>query len=64
VAKVRKLVFLGSSCVYPRECPQPMNEDDILTGPFEPTNEGYAIAKIAGMKLAEYSNTPSPRSPA
>ena len=57
VAKVRKLVFLGSSCVYPRECPQPMNEDDILTGPFEPTNEGYAIAKIAGMKLCEYSNS-------
>jgi GDP-L-fucose synthase len=56
VAKVRKLVFLGSSCVYPRECAQPMNEDDILTGPFEPTNEGYAIAKIAGMKLCEYSN--------
>jgi len=56
VAKVRKLVFLGSSCVYPRDCPQPMNEDDILTGAFEPTNEGYAIAKVAGMKLCEYSN--------
>ncbi len=55
-AKVRKLVFLGSSCVYPRDCPQPMNEDDILTGAFEPTNEGYAIAKVAGMKLCEYSN--------
>jgi len=57
VAKVRKLVFLGSSCVYPRDCRQPMNEDDILTGAFEPTNEGYAIAKIAGMKLCEYSNS-------
>jgi GDP-L-fucose synthase len=56
IAKVTKLLFLGSSCVYPRECPQPMNEDDILTGAFEPTNEGYAIAKIAGMKLCEYSN--------
>jgi GDP-L-fucose synthase len=56
IAKVRKLVFLGSSCVYPRDCPQPMSEDDILTGAFEPTNEGYAIAKIAGMKLCEYSN--------
>ena len=56
IAKVTKLMFLGSSCVYPRDCPQPMNEDDILTGAFEPTNEGYAIAKIAGMKLCEYSN--------
>jgi GDP-L-fucose synthase len=56
VAKVGKLLFLGSSCVYPRDCPQPMSEDDILTGAFEPTNEGYAIAKIAGMKLCEYSN--------
>ncbi len=56
VAKVTKLLFLGSSCVYPRDCPQPMKETDILTGAFEPTNEGYAIAKIAGMKLCEYSN--------
>jgi GDP-L-fucose synthase len=56
VAAVRKLLFLGSSCVYPRDCPQPMAESAILTGPFEPTNEGYAIAKIAGMKLCEYSN--------
>ena len=46
----------GKPCVYPRDCPQPMTEDDILTGAFEPTNEGYAIAKIAGMKLCEYSN--------
>jgi GDP-L-fucose synthase len=56
IAKVKKLIFLGSSCVYPRDCRQPMREDDILTGAFEPTNEGYAIAKIAGMKLCEYSN--------
>src|SRR5262245_23031249 len=56
IAEVRKLLFLGSSCVYPRDCPQPMSEEAILTGAFEPTNEGYAIAKIAGMKLAEYSN--------
>jgi GDP-L-fucose synthase len=56
IAQVAKLVFLGSSCVYPRDCPQPMAEDVILTGAFEPTNEGYAIAKIAGMKLCEYSN--------
>lgn len=53
---VKKLLFLGSSCVYPRETPQPMKEDQILTGPFEPTNEGYAIAKVAGMKLCEYYN--------
>lgn len=51
---VKKLVFLGSSCVYPRECPQPMKEDYLLTGKLEPTNEAYAIAKIAGLKLTEY----------
>lgn len=56
LAAIGKLLFLGSSCVYPRDCPQPMAEESILTGPFEPTNEGYAIAKIAGMKLCEYSN--------
>jgi GDP-L-fucose synthase len=56
VAGVKKLLFLSSSCVYPRDCPQPMAENDILTGAFEPTNEGYAIAKIAAMKLCEYSN--------
>jgi GDP-L-fucose synthase len=56
-AGVRKLVFLSSSCVYPRECPQPMREESILTGAFEPTNEGYAIAKVAAMKLCEYSNS-------
>lgn len=52
--RVEKLVFLGSSCIYPRECPQPMKEDYLLTGKLEPTNEGYAIAKIAGLKLVEY----------
>lgn len=49
----RKLLFLGSSCIYPKLAPQPMNEDCLLTGPLEPTNEWYAIAKIAGIKLAQ-----------
>jgi GDP-L-fucose synthase len=53
---VDRLVFLGSSCVYPRECPQPMREEYLLTGPLEPTNEGYAIAKIAGVKMAQMYN--------
>jgi GDP-L-fucose synthase len=48
-----KLLYLGSSCIYPREAPQPMAEDVLLTGPLEPTNESYAIAKIAGIKLCE-----------
>lgn len=48
-----KLVFLGSSCIYPKECPQPMKEEYLLTGKLEPTNEGYALAKIAGLKLLE-----------
>lgn len=51
---VRKGLFLGSSCIYPQACPQPMREEHLLTGPLEPTNEGYAIAKIAGLKLAEF----------
>ncbi|MDR2779996.1 MAG: GDP-L-fucose synthase [Synergistaceae bacterium] len=51
---VKKFVFLGSSCIYPRDCPQPIKEEYFLTGPFEPTNEGYAIAKISGMKLCAY----------
>ena len=51
---VKKLCFLGSSCIYPRECPQPMKEEYLMTGPFEPTNEGYAVAKFAGYKLAYY----------
>ena len=51
-----KLLFLGSSCIYPRLCPQPMREEHLLTGPLEPTNEPYAIAKIAGVKLIESYN--------
>lgn len=51
---VKKLLYLGSSCIYPRECEQPIREDRILTGACEPTNEGYAIAKIAGIRLCEY----------
>lgn len=51
--EVEKLVFLGSSCIYPKACPQPMKEEYLLTGKLEPTNEGYAIAKIAGLKLLE-----------
>jgi GDP-L-fucose synthase len=50
---VRKLLFLSSSCAYPRLAPQPMTEDALLTGPLEPTNQWYAVAKIAGMKLVE-----------
>jgi GDP-L-fucose synthase len=53
---VKKLLFLGSSCIYPREAEQPISESALLTGPLEPTNEGYAIAKIAGLKLCEYLN--------
>jgi GDP-L-fucose synthase len=54
--KVKKLLFLGSSCIYPREAPQPMNEECLLTAPLEYTNEPYAIAKIAGIKLCESYN--------
>jgi len=50
---VKKLLFLGSSCIYPKMAPQPMNEDCLLTGPLEPTNEWYAIAKIAGLKMCQ-----------
>ena len=50
--QVMKTLFLGSSCIYPRECSQPMSEDDFMRGPLEPTNESYAIAKIAGIRLA------------
>jgi len=52
-AKVEKLLFLGSSCIYPKFAPQPITEDALLTGPLEPTNEWYAIAKIAGIKLCQ-----------
>lgn len=55
--KVNKLLFLGSSCIYPRNAPQPMKEDYFFEGKPEPTNEAYAIAKIAGMKLCEYIHT-------
>src|SRR5690606_25665090 len=49
----KKLLFLGSSCIYPKMAPQPITEDALLTGPLEPTNEAYAIAKIAGLKMIE-----------
>lgn len=49
----KKLLFLGSSCIYPRDCPQPIKEEYLLTGPLEPTNEWYAIAKIAGIKMCQ-----------
>jgi len=55
-AGVERLLFLGSSCIYPRDCPQPIREEYLLTGPLEPTNEPYAIAKIAGIKLCESYN--------
>ena len=51
---VKRLLFLGSSCIYPKLAPQPMKEECLLTGPLEPTNEAYAIAKIAGLKLAQF----------
>jgi len=54
--KVKKLLFLGSSCIYPRDCSQPIKEEYLLTSPLEKTNEAYAIAKIAGLKLCEYYN--------
>lgn len=50
---VERLLYLGSSCIYPRDCPQPMCEEHLLTGPLEPTNEGYAVAKIAGVKACQ-----------
>jgi GDP-L-fucose synthase len=52
-AQVKKLLFLGSSCIYPKLAPQPMTEDMLLSGPLEPTNQWYAVAKIAGIKLAQ-----------
>lgn len=51
---VKKLVFLGSSCIYPRDCKQPIQEESLLTGPLEKTNEAYALAKIVGVKLCQY----------
>ncbi len=56
LAGVKRMLFLGSSCIYPRDCPQPIREDYLLTGPLEQTNEPYAIAKIAGVKLCESYN--------
>ena len=55
-AEVQQLMYLGSSCIYPRNAPQPMAEDSLLTGLLEPTNEAYAIAKIAGIKMCESYN--------
>ena len=56
LAGVERLCFLGSSCIYPRDCPQPIKEESLLGGPLEQTNEPYAIAKIAGIKLCESYN--------
>jgi len=56
ISKVKKLLFLGSSCIYPKHCPQPMKEDHLLSGYLEPTNEPYAIAKIAGIKMCQSYN--------
>jgi len=53
---VKRLLYLGSSCIYPRNCKQPMKENMLLSGKLEPTNEGYALSKIAGLKLCEYYN--------
>ena len=55
-ARVNRLLFLGSSCIYPKFAPQPMSEESLLTGPLEPTNEPYAVAKITGIKLCESYN--------
>lgn len=55
-AGVKRLLFLGSSCIYPKACPQPMKEEHLLTGPLEPTNEPYAVAKIAGIKMCQSYN--------
>ena len=52
-AGVRRLLYLGSSCIYPRECPQPIREEYLLTGALEPSNEPYAIAKIAGIRMCQ-----------
>lgn len=51
---VKKLLFVSSACIYPREAERPIAEEALLTGPLEPTNEGYALAKIAGVKACEY----------
>ncbi|MBN1545801.1 MAG: GDP-L-fucose synthase [Syntrophaceae bacterium] len=56
IHNVKKLLFLGSSCIYPKECPQPMKEEHLLSGYLEPTNEAYAVAKIAGIKMCQSYN--------
>lgn len=56
ISNVKKLMFLGSSCIYPRECPQPIKEEYLLTSPLEKTNEAYALAKIAGLKTCQFYN--------
>lgn len=56
----QRLMFLGSSCIYPKLTPQPIKEEHLLTGPLEPTNEPYAIAKIAGFKMCEAHNASTP----
>lgn len=53
LSNVRRLLYLGSSCIYPRECPQPIREEYLLSGPLEPTNEPYAVAKISGIRLCQ-----------
>ena len=59
-SKVKRLLFLGSSCIYPKDCPQPMKEEYLLTGPLEPTNRPYALAKIAGIEMCwAYISWPS-----
>ena len=55
INKVKKLLFLGSSCIYPKENPLPIKENRILSGPLEPTNEAYSLSKIVGLKMCEYS---------
>ena len=57
LAGVKRMLFLGSSCIYPRDCPQPIREDYLLTGPLEITNEPYAIAKIAGIVFSLFNFT-------
>lgn len=54
--KVKKLLYVGASCVYPKDCPQPMKEEYLLAGPLEPTSEPYSVAKIAGIKMCQYYN--------
>ena len=56
LSNVKKLLLIGSSCIYPRECPQPMSEDMLLSGPLEPTSEPFAIAKIAGIRMCQSYN--------